>query len=75
MQKKPQDFSKEDLMRVANSPAGKQLLAMLQQGDSAKLEQAKAQAQAGDFSSAGQALRTMLSSPEAQRLLKELGGK
>jgi hypothetical protein len=75
MEKKSQDFSKEDVMRMANSPAGKQLLAMLRQGDSAKLEQVIAQAKAGDFSSASQNLQAMLSSPEAQRLMKDLGGK
>lgn len=75
MQKKNQDFSMEEVMRLANSPAGQQLLAMLKQGDSAKLEQAVTQAKTGDYSQAGQTLSTMLSSPEAQKLLKELGGK
>lgn len=75
MEKKSQDFSAEELMRLAKSPAGQQLLSMLQQKDSAKLEQAVTQAKSGDYSSAGQTLRAMLSSPEAQRLLKEIGGK
>lgn len=75
MQKKNQDFSMEEVMRLAKSPAGQQLLAMLKQGDSAKLEQAVTQAKTGDYSQAGQTLSTMLSSPEAQKLLKELGGK
>lgn len=75
MEKKSQDFSKEDILRMAKSPAGQQLLAMLQQGDSAKLEQVIAQAKAGDFSKASQTLSGMLSSPEAQKLMKDLGGK
>lgn len=75
MQKKNQDFSMEEVMRLAKSPAGQQLLAMLKQGDSAKLEQAVTQAKTGDYSQAGQTLSAMLSSPEAQKLLKELGGK
>ena len=74
MQKKNQDFSMEEVMRLAKSPAGQQLLAMLKQGDSAKLEQAVTQAKTGDYSQAGQTLSAMLSSPEAQKLLKELGG-
>lgn len=75
MEKKSQDFSMEEVMRLAKSPAGQQLIAMLQQKDSATLSQAAAQAKAGDFSQASQTLSAMLSSPEAQRLLKELGGK
>ena len=75
MEKKSQDFSKEDVLRMASSPAGQQLIAMLRQGDSATLEQAVAQAKAGNLSKASQTLSAMLSSPEAQRLMKDLGGK
>lgn len=75
MQKNFQDFSMEEVMRLAKSPAGQQLLAMLQQGDSAKLEQAVQQAKTGDYTQAGQTLNGLLSSPEAQKLMKELGGK
>lgn len=75
MQKKNQDFSMEDIMRLAKSPAGQQLMAMLKQGDNVKLEQAVTQAKTGDYAQASQTLSAMLSSPEAQKLLKELGGK
>lgn len=75
MEKKSQDFSKEDILRMAGSPAGQQLMALLQQRDSAALAQAIAQAKAGNMAGAGQTLSAMLASPEAQRLMKELGGK
>ncbi len=75
MEKKNQDFSMEDVMRLAKSPAGQQLIAMLKQQNNPKLEQAVAQAKTGDYSQASQTLSAMLSSQEAQRLLKELGGK
>ena len=75
MQKKNQDFSMEDIMQMAKSPAGQQLIAMLKQGDTAKMEQAVAQAQSGNYTQANQTLSALLSSPEAQKLLKELGGK
>ncbi|MBE7001957.1 MAG: hypothetical protein E7421_04575 [Ruminococcaceae bacterium] len=75
MEKKNQDFSMEEIMRLAKSPAGQQLIAMLKQRDNTKLEQAVTQAKSGDYSQATQTLKTMLSSPEAQRLLKDLGGK
>ena len=74
MEKKSQDFSKEDIMRMASSPAGRQLLALLQQKDSAALAQAVAQAKSGNMAGAGQTLSALLASPEAQKLMKELGG-
>ena len=75
MQKKNQDFSMEDVMRLAKSPAGQQLIQMLQKGDSAAVEQAVNAAKAGNYAQASQSLSAMLSSPEAQKLIKELGGK
>lgn len=75
MEKKSQDFSIEEVMRIAKSPAGQQLMALLQQKDSAALTQAAAQAKSGNYSQAGQTLSALLSSPEAQKLMKELGGK
>ena len=74
MQKKSQDFSMEDIKKLAQSPAGQQLLAMLQQGDQARLQQAVSQANSGNYAQAGETLRAMLSSPEARKLIKELGG-
>ena len=73
MDKFSQNFSKEDILRLAKSPAGQQLIAMLQQADSAALQQAATQARSGDYATAGETLKGMLSSPEAQKLLKELG--
>ena len=75
MDKKNQDFSMAELMQLAKSPAGQQLFAMLKAQDNAKLEQAAAQAKAGDYTNASKTLSAMLSSPEAQKLMKELGGK
>ena len=75
MEKKSQEFSKEDILRMAGSPAGQQLIAMLQKGNRAALEQAISQAKAGNMAGASQALSSALATPEAQRLLKELGGK
>ena len=75
MDKKPQDFSMDDVMRIAKSPAGQQLMALLQQKDSAALAKASDQAKSGNYAQAGQTLSSLLSSPEAQKLMKELGGK
>lgn len=75
MQKNSQDFSMDEIMRMANSPAGQQLIALLKQSDAGKLEQAVSQAKTGNYSQASKTLSAMLSSPEAQKLMKELGGK
>ena len=65
----------EDVKRIAKSPAGQQLMALLQQKDSGALAQATAQAKAGNYAQAGQTLSALLSSPEVQKLMQELGGK
>lgn len=49
MQKNSEDFSMQEAMRLAKSPAGQQLFALLQQTDPAALHQAMDQAAAGDY--------------------------
>lgn len=72
MEKKSQDFSMKEAMRLANSPAGKQLAALLQQADQQVLDNAIRQAQQGNYESAAQQLRDLMTSPQAQALLREL---
>ncbi len=72
MQKNSQDFSMEEAMRLANSPAGQQLIAMLQSTNSPQLQTAMELANRGDLKAASQALRSLLSSEQAQRLMDEL---
>ncbi len=74
MQKNSQNFSMQEAMRLANSEAGKQLLAILKQSDSNHLQQAMDQAAAGDFETMRKTLSPLLESQEVQSLLKELGG-
>ena len=73
MQKNYDDFSIQEAMRLANSPAGQQLLALLKSTDSTALQQAAAQASAGDMEKAKAALQQFMATPQAQQLLKELG--
>lgn len=73
MQKNYDDFSIQEAMRLANSPAGQQLLALLKRTDSTALQQAAAQASAGDMEKAKAALQQFMATPQAQELLKELG--
>lgn len=74
MQKNSQDFSMQEALRLANSPAGQQLLALLRETDSVRLERAAAEVSSGDYTKASKTLGSLLSSPEIQKLLKELGG-
>jgi len=74
MQKNSDNFSIEDAIRLANSPAGKQLMALLQNADPAAVSKARAQASSGDYSQLMQTMAPLLESQEAKALLKQLGG-
>jgi len=74
MQKNSQNFSMQEALRLANSDAGQRLLAILKQSDSNQLQQAVEQANAGNYENMQKALSSVMSSPEVQALLKELGG-
>jgi len=69
-----QNFSMEQAMAFAASPAGQQLIAMLQQSTNADLTKAQAYAAAGDMEQAKQALSSLLSDPKVKELLKQFGG-
>lgn len=75
MWKKNDDFSKEDLSRLLNSPQAMALAAMLQKMDPNQLAQAAQAAQAGDTGTAKQLLSPLMQDPKAAELLKQLGGK
>lgn len=74
MQQNSSDFSMQEAQRLANSPLGQQLLAMLQQTDSATLSNITAQAQSGNMEEAKKALEPLLNSPQIRALLKQMGG-
>ena len=74
MQKNSQDFSMQEAMRLAKTPAGQQLLALLQQADKRSVNQAMAKAAAGDYEQAKALLGPLLASEEARALLAQLGG-
>lgn len=73
MQKNSQDFNLQEALRLAKSPAGQQLLAMLKQSDPQKVQQAGDQARKGDYSAAMATVRQLLSTEEGQALLRQLG--
>ena len=72
MQKNNGNFSKEDIQKLAQSEAGKQLMALLQNQYSATTDAVRSSAQSGDMERAKKALSALLSDPNAQRLLRQL---
>ncbi len=63
----------ENARKLAQSPAGQQLAAMLQQMGGPQLQQAMDGAARGDFSQAKQAISALMNNPQARQLLEQLG--
>lgn len=74
MEKKTEDFSIADAMRIAKSPIGQQLLETLKRSDNGELQKAMDQVSAGNFDLAKKELSSIMASPEIKRLLEQLGG-
>ena len=64
MNKKSQDFSIEQAQRLAGSAEGQK-----------QLQKAMDAAGTGNYQEAGKILSSLLSSPEARQLIRQLGGK
>ena len=75
MNKNFHNFSAEDAKRLAQSPAGQQLIALLKQRDNGQIDTAMQKAADGDYAQASQILSRLLSDPQAMQLLSLLGGK
>ena len=67
-------FSIEQAMAFAASPAGKQLIAMLQNYSGTDLSKAQAYASAGNMEQAKAELTSLLSDPNIKKLLQQFGG-
>lgn len=65
-------YDMNELMRLAQSPAGQQLIAHLQRSGGKELQAALASVSAGNYDAAKQALSSLLSSPDVQALVKQL---
>ena len=65
------NFSAEDIQKIAQSKAGQQLYALLQQTQSQQLKQAMSQAAAGDMEQVKKTVSAMMDSPEAKALLEQ----
>lgn len=67
------DGALQDALRLAKSPAGQQLIRMLQQNGGDALQTAVEKAAAGDYAQAKQMLSALLESPDIQNLLEQMG--
>lgn len=67
----PMDYA--ELLKLAQSPAGQQLIAALKQQQGQNLNAAMAKAALGDYTQAKQAIAEFLSTAEAKALLNQLG--
>lgn len=72
MEKNFSNFSMEDVMRLANTDAGRQLMALLQEDHARAANDAVSSARTGDMEKARQALAVFLSDPRAKALLRQL---
>ena len=72
MQNKPDNISMQDAMRLANTPAGKELIATLRSAGGSDLAQAQQAVAKGDYESAKQSLSQIQKSPQNQALLQEM---
>ena len=69
-----QGFSTENIMQLIRSPAGQQLLRLLQNSDDPALQKAKQLSANGNMDGAKQAIAQMAASEEIKKLLSQLGG-
>ena len=73
MQNNSQNFSFQDMMRIAQSPTGKQLLGLLAQENPEEVKKIAQLASAGNISQAKDVLQQMLNTEEKKSLLQQLG--
>ena len=74
MEKKFDPATVQKAMQLANTPAGKQLIGMLQQSNPDAVQKAMQQASAGDYAQIAKTLAPLMASPEIQALMKQMGG-
>ena len=65
--------SMQEVLRLASTPAGQQLIALMRQQGGRRFQKAMEDAASGNYAQAKQEIESMLADPKAQQLLKELG--
>ena len=69
-----QNISMEQIKAFASSPAGKQLIALMQHKGGMELSNAQSYAASGNMEKAKESLSALLSDPQIQALIKRFGG-
>ncbi len=72
MQKNSENFSTKDIMQLAKSPAGRELMNLLRTEHGAAMENVTRSAQEGNMEAAKAALASFLSDPKTRALLQKL---
>ena len=72
MEKNNGNFSMEEIKRLAQSDAGRQLMALLESNHGATSDAVRSSIQSGDMEQAKNALSAFLSDPKAKALLHQL---
>ena len=67
-------FSREQAMAFAASPAGKQLIALLQSRNGVDISRVQELAAAGNMEQAKAELSSLLSDPKIKEFMKQFGG-
>ena len=68
------NFSMQDIMRLAGTPAGQELLNYLQQKNQKQLQMAIAHAVSGNMDQAKEIISQLITDPKARKLMEQLGG-
>ena len=68
------NFSMQDIMHLAGTPTGQELLNFLQQKNQKQLQMAIAHAVSGNMDQAKELISQLITDPKARKLVEELGG-
>ncbi len=72
MQKNFGDFSSRDILRLAQSPAGQQLMQLLQSDHGQVMQSMQKNAEAGQMEQVRASLAALMKDPQAMALLQQL---
>ena len=75
MERKSDEISMQEAMRLAKSDTGKRLFQLLKTQNSDAMNQAMQDAAAGDYAKVKNSLLSMLGSPEVKQLMDQLKGE
>ena len=75
MERKSDEISMQEAMRLAKSDAGQRLFQLLKTQNSDAMNQAMQDAAAGDYAKVKDSLLSMLGSPEVRQLMEQLKGE